>query len=109
MIELLYIFGVIAFLTSFFSYAFKTILHFKYIRTKEGKSGNYSDYINVPFYKSIDKKKYTVSYLPFLITEKQEEHLLEKLRKKINIVLIISTFSMIFFMISMIIILLVTS
>jgi len=70
-------------LTIFITMMIKSFLHFKFLRIKHGKVGDFADYVNVSF-----KMKESINYIecalpvPILIKEKSER--LERLRIRIN-------------------------
>lgn len=72
-----------AVLTIIIAIGAKSLLHFRFLRIKQGKSGSFSDYVNIgySFSKGIN---YAEIILPIPIVEKEESEQLETLRKRIN-------------------------
>jgi len=81
----------------------KSFFHFRFLRIKQGKRGNFADYTNVGF--SMKKGiNYIEIVLPIPITVKEESEQLENLRKKVNSLLIVIYIAFITIITSLIII-----
>jgi len=100
MTSLISFLGAIFLLIAFVTFFVKANFHFQYIRKKEKKTASFSDLMNMSFSSMNVRMKYIECSLPIPITEKQKEKNMEKLRKNVNLYLLISIVSFILFIIS---------
>ncbi len=103
MTQILQIVIALCILTMLISMLIKSFMHFKFMRIKNGKAGNLADYVNVGF-KMKESINYIESALPVPILIKEESERLERLRRKINNLLLTVLISFLIIITSLIII-----